>query len=311
MIWKIIRVLILIGLIIGGAFFIYQNLPGEPVDFIKKGSIDDGSINLNYGDTPVFMENLRFNHNNISFFIESSCSTERRESTREAFNIFEVSTGIINFREVGNSNADIKVGCSDNYIPVGETHFAAGEGGPSLIINTSVFKIIEEGKIALYRETACDYPVVELHELGHVFGFDHSPNPSNIMYNISNCNQRITPDMINIIRELYLIEPLPDAKIKEISVVKRGRYLDFNISIQNEGLSEIPKSKLTILTGGELVDKFELSEIKIGFGQSLQVTNLKLPSRSTSQVEFYLDLENKIREINENNNFVNLEIGPA
>ncbi len=309
MILKILEVLILIGLIIGGAFFIYQNLPGEPVDFVRRGSIDNSSINLNYGDTPVFMKNLRFNHNNITFFIEGTCSSDRRESTRRAFNLFSESVEIISFREVESSNADIKVGCSDNYIEVGETHFAAGEGGPSLIINTTGFKIIEEGKIALYRESSCDYPVVEIHELGHVFGFDHSSNPSNIMYNISNCNQKITPDMVKIIKELYSIEPLPDAKIKEINVVKRGRYLDFNLSIQNEGLSEIPKSTLTILADGEIVDKFELNEIKIGFGQSLQVTNLKLPSRSTSQVEFYLDLENKIKEINENNNFVKLGIG--
>ena len=38
------------------------------------------------------------------------------------------------------------------------------------------FKTIEKGKIALFKESKCEYPVVELHEISHVFGFDHIDN---------------------------------------------------------------------------------------------------------------------------------------
>ena len=73
--------------------------------------------------------------------------------------------------------------------------FIAGEGGPTSITNTSLYNVILKGKILLYKKSECEEPIVELHELLHVFGFDHSQDPNNIMFNLSSCNQEISQDI--------------------------------------------------------------------------------------------------------------------
>jgi hypothetical protein len=222
----------------------------------------------------------------------------------EAFKIFHNETKIITFHEISNDSADILVGCSKDFVEVQERHFAAGEGGPSIIINTSGFKTIEQGKISLYKDQRCESPVVEIHELGHVFGFDHSENPKSIMYNISNCGQKITPDMIEIVNKLYSIEPLPDARISELVAYKKGRYLDFNITILNDGLLPIENISLSIFSGEDEdeIEKIDLGRIGIGFGRTLRATNIKLSSRNDKEIKFVVDHENKVKEFRENNN---------
>jgi len=255
------------------------------------------------------MENLRFNHNNISYFIEEDCSEVRRYSMIEAFVIFKNETGLISFYEIKNkSNADVSVGCSDDYIELSDNLFIAGEGGPSRIINTSAFKMIEKGKISLYHDPRCDYPIVGLHELLHVFGFDHSKNPKSIMYNTSKCNQRISKDMIDLIDKLYSIEPLADAVIENLTVIKKGRYLDFNITVSNDGLIKIDSINLTIFAEEREFHVIELGELDIGYSRALRVTNNKLPSKSVENIKFVLDANDNIRELNEENNFMQMTI---
>jgi len=308
---KIIKVLILILIFIFALLsfgYIYQNIPSDPQNlFLKDTSIEPEEI-IDYGTTPVFMENLRFNHDDISFFIEPSCTLSRKNSMKQAFQIFQSEMKIISFHEISSSNADIEVGCSEDFIKINKNFFRAGEGGPSKIINTSKFKIIEKGKISLYKDSECKLPVVEIHELGHVFGFDHTNNPKNIMYNISKCDQKISPDMVKIINELYSIEPLPDARISELTAVKKKRYLDFNITVLNEGLESISNMSLTIVSEGKEVSKFYLGDIKIGYGRSLYVTNIRLPTSNVDAIDFYLDRENSVRELNEENNFAQMKV---
>ncbi len=226
----------------------------------------------------------------------------------EAFEIFSNKMGIISFYQGADRNADILVGCSNDYIEVGENLFAAGEGGPSRIINSSWFKVIEKGKISLYNDPQCDYPIVEVHELLHVFGFDHVSNPKSAMYNTSSCDQRITPDMISIINKLYSIEPLPDATVGKLCVIKRGKYLDFNITVLNNGLIDIENIFLDIVAEGKKVKQIDLDDIKIGSGRTLVVTNLKLPSVNIEVIDFVLDRDDIVAELDENNNLVQMTL---
>ena len=307
MIGKIIAVILVLIMIFFSLIFVYQNVPREPVA-LKMGNVVPETIELiGYGAVPVFSEKLRFNHNIISYFIESECDGVRREAMVEAFALFANKMRIVSFYEV-SADADINVGCSDNYISLGENLFAAGEGGPSIIINTSNFKTIEEGKISLYDDPRCDYPVVELHELGHVFGFDHSSDPNNIMYNTSNCNQRISGDMVKLINDLYSIEPLADASLNNIKAVKRGKYMDFNITVLNDGMLEIDDIALTIVVDGEDVEVMELGEIGIGYGRTLRAENVKLPSMNVDKIKFVVDKDNVVRELNEENNVVEMVV---
>jgi len=302
MIGKIIVVMFLFVTVIFFLGFVYQNLPQEPVQMKTSETTPEPTSIINYGTTPVFGENMRFNHNNISYFIETKCTKIRKDSMIKAFNIFEEKIKIISFYEV-KKNADIDIKCSDGFVPLGHNLFAGGEGGPS---NTSYFKVIEKGDILLYKDSKCDSPIIELHELGHVFGFDHSVNSNNIMYNISNCKQRIGQDMIELIKELYLIEALPDASMVNIAAIKKGRYLDFNITVLNEGLLEIDFINLTIVTNGKKIQTMDLGNIDIGYGRTLEVKNTKLPSRNIEEINFIIDEENNVRELNENNNFIQM-----
>ena len=309
MIGKVISVILISAMLIFSLVFMYQNLPQEPIEMERGSILPEHIAIIAYGTTPVFGENLRFNHNHISYFIEEKCAEVREDVMIEAFNIFENEMSLISFYRVKDKvEADINIGCSDNYIELGENLFVAGEGGPSRIINTSVFKIIEKGKISLYNDPQCNYPIVELHELLHVFGFDHSNNPSSIMYNVSRCDQRITDDMIELIDKLYSIEPLADALISELTAVKKGKYLDFNITILNEGLIGIDSINLSVVANDKEVQLVDLGELDIGYGRTLKVTNVKLPSINVERIDFIIDIEDNIRELNEENNFIQMVI---
>jgi len=185
MIGKILMVVVLIFLVMLSVAIVYQNMPGDPIplktDYIQSANM----TSIDYGDVPVFAENLRFNHNVISYYISNKCSLSRKYSMKEAFSLFAGEMKVISFSEVySEENADIEVKCSDDFVELDDNLFAAGEGGPSKIINTSIFKIIEKGSILLYYDKKCTYPIVEMHELLHVFGFAHSDDPLNIMYSV-------------------------------------------------------------------------------------------------------------------------------
>jgi len=301
----------ILSLIVFSAILIYQLYPSDPLKLYLKELPQDNPSTIYYGDTPVFMENLRFNHNNISYFIEPSCSVPRKSRMKEAFGIFQSEVEIITFHEAMSKEADIHIGCSDDYIDLGENLFAAGEGGPSRIINTSDFKTIEKGKIALFKESKCEYPVVELHEILHVFGFDHIDNKKSIMNPTAICSQRITEDMVNLLKTLYSIEPLSDIKIRNISAIKKGRYLDFNITVSNEGLIGIDIINLTISTKGKEIEVIPLEDIGIGYIRTLQAKNILLPSRNINTIEFVIDKEGSVRELNEENNFGQMLLNPS
>jgi len=308
MIGKLIAVVTTFSLLFFSLGFLYQNLPQTPVEMAVNTTETGPTQIIDYGATPVFSENLRFNHDNISYSIESSCSKIRSEAMQEAFQILEEKINIIHFRETGNGRADISVGCSDDFVEFSKGLFAAGEGGPSEIINTSYFRVIQKGKVLLYKDPRCNRPVVELHELLHVFGFDHSPDPKSIMYNVSSCDQKIGQDIIDLIKKLYSIEPLPDARISELSASKKGKYLDFNITVLNEGLMEIGDINLTLVIEGKKIDSISLGEIGIGYGRTLRVTNMRLPSRNIENIDFIIDRESAVKELNEDNNLIQMVV---
>lgn len=305
MIGKIIVVMVVLAMLVFSLGFFYQSMPKAPVELRAAEIVPETIELIEYGAVPVFTEKLRFNHNRISYFIEADCAGPRREAMVSAFALFAKEMGVISFYEVF-ADADIDVGCSDDYIPLGESLFAAGEGGPSRIINTSNFKTIEKGKILLYTDSRCDYPIVEVHELCHVFGFDHSLDPSNAMYNTSNCDQRISADMVTLINDLYSIEPLADAVLADVKAVKRGRYLDFNVTVLNEGLIGIDEIELAIVVEDVVVQVMDLGEIGIGYGRTLKATNVKLPSSGIDSIDFVVDRDNDVRELDEGNNEVTM-----
>lgn len=286
--------------------YVFQHMPGPPVALKVDDSRSSFDDRFDYGAAPVFADNLRFSHNLISYNIDEGCNSYRKDMMTRAFHIFTSETGVVSFYE-SKENPDIEVSCSNEFVDLGDELFAAGEGGPSRIINTSWFKVIEKGNILLYDDGDCDYPVVALHELGHVFGFAHSNDTKNIMYNTSDCDQRISENMIKTMKTLYSLEALPDARIDSVEGNIRGRFLSFNISVLNEGLVGIDDINLTIFADGEEVDSVNLGDIDVGYGRSLDIQNMML-NGPAEEIKFVLDNEGVVSEMDEDNNVIFMSV---
>ena len=304
---NLILYLLIFALIIFGAYFIYLNLPGDPINLNPVVSQPGFVENITYSEVSQFYPNMKFNHNSISYSIGSDCSDEKRQRTISAFNDLSSRVGIINFFGVVD-NADIYISCSeDKKDSIDKTHFVAGEGGAKEIIPTGRYNVINEGVILLYgdpqRAKKCDWANVELHELIHVFGFGHSEDQKSLMYPyLESCDQKLDDEIINELRRLYSQENLADLYFDNISAIKKGRYLDFNLTIKNSGSINSKETKFSVLDDGELVESFDLSEIKYGAGISIEIKNVKLKSRNPDEIRFIIDKENLVAEIDENNN---------
>jgi len=309
MIGKVIVFILIVATAALIGFQIYALIPQEPISLVHEER-EGNPIQFDYGDTPVFSENLRFDHTDITYHISPSCSTQKVNRMKQAFSIFEEVFELIYFIQITQEElADITVVCSNEEITVGKNLYTVGEGGPSRIINTSQFKVIKKGTISLYKEISrCNYPVVELHELLHVFGFDHSENPKSIMYNISSCDQRITQDIISTFSELYGLEPKPDLTVKDVTAVKRGRYLDFNITVLNEGLTSSDPFTISIVYKGEEIESFMLEKTDVGYGRTIQATNLRLPNLRVEALNIMVDSKNIVDELNEENNLIQMRV---
>ena len=62
-----------------------------------------------------FFPNMRFDHNNISYAADSSCSTERVDKLKRAFSILQSKVEVISFFEE-TAKPDISVNCSNESI---------------------------------------------------------------------------------------------------------------------------------------------------------------------------------------------------
>lgn len=307
-VFSIILLIVSIVLLMTAIWFFYNMVPGEPVSFGNFQMNEVGVPEVEYGDTPVFLENLRFRDGQITYWIQGSCPLYRQERMNQGFEKLEEEMSFLTFSQVSESDAEIKVGCSEDYLESRDRRFVAGEGGPTKIINTTIFNLILEGKILLYKEVKCDYPVVEVHELLHVLGFGHVNNPSSLMYNFSDCDQRITSDMVSTLQRIYSFDSLPELEFVEIDAIKKGKYLDFNLSVINSGIADVTFTDLTILERGDVVEVFDLNEIEAGTQKSLRVQNLDMGSRGFDDVEFVLDRNEKIKELFEENNVAVLSV---
>jgi hypothetical protein len=301
-------------LLISAVFLVVElsNVFIEPVEFeiSSSGFLDENG----YGESAEGLEiqyypNMRFSLNEISYFIDDSCDEKKSSSIGEAFDYLENRIGNINFFE-SSSNPNIIAKCNESVIRDYETigrkkHFIVGEGGPTSVISTGLFSVIEEGVIFLfYEKSLCDFPIVEIHELLHVFGFQHTTDKKSIMYPVASCEQDLSVEIINEMKRLYSIESLPDMRFTNITATKQGNYLNFEVRINNQGLKVSNQNNLIIYTypSNKQIETFDLGTLDYGAGKSLTVTNLKLPLRTNSikfeiQAGKELDYDNNVVEM--------------
>lgn len=304
MILKVIFFFIAIAALFLSAYTLYINLPFSLTDSQEKFidvNYTPSNIKFSYTEQMQFYPNMRFSTLPITYNLDPECSQRRRENMREAIALLEEKTSL-RFK-LSESDPQIFVGCSERYREE-EGLFIAGHGGPKVIINSSMYSVILKGTIKLFSES-CGYNV-ELHELLHVLGFDHSPNPSSIMYNISSCDQKLTEDILDEINRLYAVPSLPDLYFQNVTSLKKGRYLNINFAVLNQGLVDASDIHVILYADKVKVDEFTIDKIEIGAGKIITAQNLRLPSHVISSLKLIIDEETRIEELDERNNVIEM-----
>jgi len=314
------KTLLIIILLIGILFLlyliytIYINVPREPQNLdviMNNASTIDLSENSSFSGVSQFHPNMKFNHNSLSYSIDMNCPEEKKQRMIEAFNYLSKEVPVISFYETPD-NANIEVTCSEIEKPTIETDapkdfFIAGEGGAKEIIQAGKYNIITNGTISLYQSPhgaiKCDFPNVEVHELIHVFGFDHSSDKKSLMNPLLNsCDQTLDSSIINELNRLCSEPNLPDLYFEDMKVVKKGRYIDFNVSIKNIGTISAENINLFVLEDGKIIEEKQIEAISFGAGLILRVENLKLNSLNPKEIRFVIDKDNLIKELDKKNN---------
>ena len=61
---KLLEVILLIGTLVFSGYFLYSNIPHDAVqlEVFENQMSNEPEPQIEYGNKPVFMENLRFNH---------------------------------------------------------------------------------------------------------------------------------------------------------------------------------------------------------------------------------------------------------
>lgn len=296
---NIILVILIIAIICSGAYIYFtSDLFSKPIVLIPN--ISNTNIS-SYENQLQFYPNMRYANSTITYNV-NSCSPEKSSRITEAIQEIESRTGLV-FQITDDAEIDFE--CNEMITNINEDYFIAGEGGPVKAVNTSKFYVIEQGKVLIYYiQTNCDNYNVEIHELLHALGFDHSNNPQSIMFNVTRCDQVFTEDIIEEIKRLYAIPSLPDLAIEDISAIKQGSMLNFSIEIKNYGLRNADIIYLDIYADGEKFYSYNLGNIEYGEGKEVWGIT-KLPSKKVSIVNFSLVLN---QDLDYSNNIISLEV---
>lgn len=307
--YYLLMILVLVIVVVVAAWYYYNETPRHPENL---DVVLSDNRNVSISGKLQFYPNMKFNHNKISYEIDSACEAEKQQRFITALNEIQNQVNEISFYNSEN-NSDIKISCSPGEEQTESDYFIAGEGGAKEVIQTEKYNVITNGVVLLYGDPKnslkCDYPNVELHELMHVFGFFHSSNENSLMYPyLESCDQKLDSEIIEELKKLYAEENLPDLYFEDLKVVKKGKYLDFNVTIKNSGVIDSQGFNLAIYQNKELIETKSIGKIKYGAGLKIDVQNLKLKTNDAGEILFILDNKNNVKELDENNNLARINV---
>ncbi len=289
--------IILVVLLLGMYWFV----PNQELEFFFAERNYNFSVG-NLSGEMQFYDNMRFPTKDITYRIED-CTIQKESEMERAFEIIENETSL-NFDSVSEKE-QIHVTC-DSKTKLNGALYIAGEGGPSNITKSGEFNVIEGGKILLIRESRCDKPIVPLHELLHVLGFNHSQNENNIMYPVSKCKQTIGQDILDFIEKIYGYPGYSDLFFEDASASRSGTYLNINFTVRNGGLNNAENSSVVIYADDSEIKRFEVEEMGIGEGRNVILSNIFSLKRNINEMR--LELEYGGSELSKENNVALLEI---
>lgn len=252
----------------------------------------------------MFYENLRFKDEKISYKISNECTLGKKEDALNAFNKIQNMTTLEFFET--SSEPEILIACQSTKEPKGNM-FVAGEGGPVNITKSGKFNVIHYGEVLLIEESekSCPKPNVAVHEILHALGFKHSSNENNIMYETSKCEQKIGEDIPRIIEGIYEQPAKPDIVLEDVKTNTHGRYIDFNASIRNQGLSDSEEFSLGVYKDDELLKENEVDGLRIGFGTKILSKNINFGMGDFKELRF--EIETDYKELSKENNKIIFE----
>lgn len=260
----------------------------------KNANFNEASY---YESNMQFYQDMRYPSREISYKIYD-CPLQKKYNILWAMDILENET-VLEFNEV-SSGEEISVQCSDIAKETDPGIFVAGEGGVTEVVKTNNYNVILKGAVLLLRESECERPNVSLHELLHSLGFGHSDNKANIMYNYTKCRQTIGDDIPRRINALYEDDELPDLSIDEANAKVKSGLLDLNVSVRNHGLKDVGESELEVIVDDKVVETLDVSEMKIGHGSIITLTNARVGFGSIE--ELILRIEYFGEELDKSNN---------
>lgn len=294
-----------LGVVISSIFFIFLLLFFYFVPFKTTNfGFSDGNFSSfgNYSNMQFFA-NMRFPERQISYKIWN-CSLKKQNEMQFAFEVLGKKT-TLEFYPVA-SGQEISVFCEEKDRLNNDSLFVGGEGGPLNMTAIGNFVMILRGQILLIRESNCAYPNIALHELLHVLGFKHSENPKNIMYHITDCDQTIGEDMIQLINSLYAIPSAPDLIFENVSAEISGRFLDADINVANAGFKNSQDFKISIYADKQFVKSLEMDSLERGYARFIGAKNIWVPQINVKELRFVI--ESDFEEINKENNELFLNV---
>lgn len=289
-------------LLLVSLFMIYWFVPFQETYFISTNANTNFSTSNSSQEQMQFYSDMRFLSNEISYKIEE-CPLNKKARMEQAFDIISNET-ILSFYPV-SSDQEISVTCQSTNKFKGDL-FIAGEGGPMEIVSSGEYNVIHTGAILLIRDSECEIPNVEIHELLHVLGFEHSSNPNNILYNITKCGQKIGEDVLIRINELYSIPAYTDLSLENVSVFMHGRYLNSNFTVKNIGLKDSETFEVRIYADDKLVDTADMKELEIGTGMRITLENVFVNHLSVKEIKLLANYP--LQELEKNNNEIILKV---
>jgi hypothetical protein len=280
----------------------YWIIPPQQIEFKEVFEKKSPEFNLNNesNNSMMFYENMRFPSNEISYSISENCSIKKKSDAREALMVLENLT-VLDFYP--SDEGEITISCQDKNI-VEEGVFIAGEGGPTEIIQSGKYNIVYSGHVLLIRDSDCADPQIAIHELLHVLGFNHSENKRNIMYPYSKCSQVIGKEIPSKINELYKDPSLPDLTFSEVNATINSRFMDFNLTIRNIGISESEEGVLRVYVDGKETKDYKIRSLKPGTGMKLWSSNVFVKDFNVEEIEF--EIVSEFEELDKENNKKNL-----